>query len=80
MNTIRRRLSKLETIITPQVEPWRWERLEAGRKRVAAARRDSVGMDSHSPLPAGCVVVERLEAGRARVHEIWKQKLLRAKD
>jgi hypothetical protein len=84
MNAIGRRLSKLAATLLPQPDTWQMQqlrqRMEAGRKRVSAARHDSVGMDWHSSLPASCGVVERLQAGRARVHEIWKQKLLLAKD
>ena len=72
MKTLDRRLSKLEATLLPQPETWQMqllrERMEAGRKRVAAFYGGSA--------PAWTVefsrhlsIADRLQAGRMRAHQ-----------
>ena len=74
MNTISRRLRKLEDILGPPIETefsrLLRERLEAGRRRVAELRGEPVEVRRHEHLahaPTGIqTIVEILQSGRRR--------------
>jgi hypothetical protein len=74
LNSLNRRLTRLECALLPQPETWQEERLreqiQAGRKRVIALYGDKHFNFGATPvLPTHANIWDRLNAGRTRAHQ-----------